>query len=148
MTTQLEIIRPANTTAYAAGQVINSDSETTMISFSSISGLTTVLSASLTSSNAASTPDLSLYVFSGQFTIAADGAAFNPSDAQLKANYLGRIKFEAADWAAFGSNKVCDGKPNAPFNVLNDTNYAVLVADSAYTPISGEVLTITISDSL
>ena len=148
MTTQLEIIRAANTTAYAAGQVINNDGSTSMLSFTSISGLTTILGARLVSSNPASTPDFSLYLFSGDFKLAADGAAFNPSDANLKANYLGRVKFEAADWSAFTANKACDGKPIAPFNILNDTNYAVLVADGAYTPISGEVITMTLSDTL
>lgn len=150
MTSTFEIIRPANTVAYASGDVINNDAVTTMLETSHLLGLTTVLSASIVSSNPAGTPDFSLFCYSNNFAIALDNAAFDPSDADARGGRLGRIKFAASDWAAFPSNKCCDGKPLAPFNFKQGQLeiYCVLVADSAYTPISGEVITISISDTL
>lgn len=148
MTTQFEIIRPANTTAYAAGDVINNDSLTSMLETVHGAGYKTILGARIVSSNPTDTPDLSLYCFSNSFTIAADNSPFDPSDVLNKSGYLGRIKFASSDWAAFPSNKACDGKPLFPFDVLDGSIYCVLVADAAYTPASAEIFTLTLSDTL
>jgi hypothetical protein len=140
MPSQFEIIRPANTTAYATGDVINSDAVTASLNLRyNLPSSAGVLSAMLTSSNPAGTPVIHLHLFSSNFTIALDNAPFDPADAVLKESYIGTIVFDT--WYAFVSNKAANGKPLAPLVLPSTPIYGVLVAGGAYTPISGEVLT-------
>lgn len=138
MSQQFEIIRAANTTAYAAGQVINNDSSTNMLSFEYPQNYLQVLSGKLISSNPSGTPIIHMHLFKNSFSIAADGSAFAPSDAQAKDGYIGTLVFDT--WYNWSSNKVSVGKPIAPFNVDQNTVYSVLTAGGAYTPISAEVI--------
>lgn len=144
------ITRPSNTTAYAIGDVINENGSTTPIQldFPSIAPNPYVLVSSLISSNESGTPSIDAYFYSTSFTIAADNAAFNPSDANAKDYFLGMISH--VSWKAVTANKTSTAKPEAPFEItINDTSdspfgkvFVVLVAASAYTPISGETITI------
>jgi len=147
MITRNSITRPSNTTAYSIGDVINADGATTPIAvlYPNPQRNVFTLMSHLISSNEASAPEVDVMFFSESFTIAADNAAFNPSDAQMKDYYLGKISH--VTWVAFAANKLSDQKPDAPIsfpeNVASGaTVYVVLVARSAYTPISGEVITL------
>jgi hypothetical protein len=137
---QFEITRPANVTAYAAGDVINGNGLTTLIALDLTTGIKDILGAQIFSSNPAGLPDITLHLFSESFTIAADNAAFSPSYTQLK-NKVGQIKFVGADWNLYGTCKDCAGKPVAIQNINGGIVYCVIVANSAYTPTSGEKIT-------
>lgn len=140
MSAQFEIIRPSNTTAYAIGDVINSDSITTPIDLRyDLPASSALLGAMLTSSNPSGTPIIHLHLFTTNFAIAVDNAAFDPADAVLKDSYVGTIVFDT--WYAFASNKVANGKPLAPLVLPSVPVYGVLVSGGSYTPISGEVIT-------
>jgi len=153
MISKATITRPANTTAYAAGDVINGDGVTIPIELP-VNGEKdlVILATHLMSSNEASTPAIDIYFFSESFTIAADNAAFAPSDSQIK-SFLGKVSH--TEWSAFAACKISDSPaasinlPNVSYDsdmtATNGTSvYAVLVAAAAYTPISGEEITVKI----
>lgn len=152
MTITKTITRAANTTAYSTGDVINGSGLTTPIEFD-FGGLKdgSIVYAHLMSSNEASTPAINVIFFNESFTIASDNDAFAPSDSQIKTR-IGKIQF--TDWEAYAANKVSDGAPIGPIGIpqpsLSGTTlsggkvYAVLVAAGAYTPISGEEITLKI----
>lgn len=143
------ITRAANITAYAAGQVINGNLATTPIALPLAN---TFLNASivnnhLVSSNPAGVPAIDVYFFSNTFTIAADGVAFAPTADQMKDNFLGKISHSA--WSAFAAVKQSSKSPEAQIEITPSTQFSgspsvfvVLVAAGAYTPTSGEVITI------
>jgi hypothetical protein len=142
------ITRPANTTAYATGDVINGNGATTPIQLNLQEDVSEpwVLLTHLISSNASSTPSIDVYFFSDSFTIASDNAAFDPTDDQMKNYFLGKVSHTS--WTALTSNKLSSAKPEAPIEIkagsVADGSYVyvVLVAAGAYTPASGEVITI------
>lgn len=141
------ITRAANTDAYSAGDVINASGSTTpiLLEYEGTTRFPFALFSHLVSSNEAGTPAVDVYLFSNTFTIAADNAAFAPTDSQMKDYYLGKISH--SDWTAFAANKHSDAKPDAPIAIPTQTApntgvYVVLVATGAYTPVSGEVITI------
>lgn len=138
---QFTITRPANTTAYAGGDVINSEGSTEMpeLDFSRGSGYLAVMGAMLTSSNVSGTPEIHVHIYEQGFEIAADNAAFNPSNAQQAAGYLGTIVFDT--WSVNANNKTSVGKPLFPFRVPSGrVLYHLMQAADAYTPASGETL--------
>lgn len=137
--------RPANTTAYASGDVINGDTVVVPLSFTipalminpKVSGL------SIVSSNQTSTFTAVLHLFSASFATEADNVAFAPTDANIKAYYIGGIAVGAA-WNAFTANKVSNTLLTLPIPVATEnmlatgTFYGVLVITGAYTPVSAE----------
>jgi len=141
------ITRSANTIAYSTGDVINENGSTTpiLLTYEGTTRFPFALYSHLISSNEAGTPAIDVYLFSDSFTIAADNAAFAPTDSQMKDYYLGKISHTT--WSAFAANKLSDAKPDAPIAIPTRTApdtgvYAVLVAAGAYTPVSGEVITL------
>lgn len=147
MIARTSITRPANTTAYSTGDVINANGSTTpiLLTYEGTTRFPFLLYSHLVSSNEAGTPAIDVYFFSSSFTIAADNAAFAPTDSQMKDYYLGKVSH--TDWAAFAANKHSDAKPDAPIAIPTQTVpdagvYVVLVAAGAYTPVSGEVITV------
>ena len=147
MIAKTTITRAANTTAYSIGDVINASGSTTpiLLEYPYQSNNLFALYSHLISSNEASTPAIDVYLFSNSFTIASDNDAFAPTDSQMKDNYLGKISH--TDWTAFAANKHSDKKPDAPIALNANATpgggvYAVLVASAAYTPTSGEIITI------
>jgi hypothetical protein len=143
------ITRPNDTTAYTTGDVINANGSTTPIelSYSQVLANPYILLNHLISSNQSGTPSIDVYFFSSSFTIAADNAAFAPTDDQMKDNFLGKVSHSS--WSAFAANKNSSAKPEAPIGLPNSSSfsgdpkiYAVLVAAGAYTPIAEEVITI------
>lgn len=149
MITKKTITRPANTTAYSTGDVINQDGATTPIelelAYATLNPY--VINSHLVSSYETGTPTIRVLFYSESFTIAADNAAFAPTDAQEK-NFLGEISHST--WTATAANKKSSAKPDAPISLppVSITSsgiskvYVVLVAGSAYTPASGEEITI------
>ena len=141
--------RPADTTAYASGDVMNGSAVTVPISFtlSQLMINPCVTGASIVSSNQTGTFTGILHLFTTSFTTAADNAAFAPTDSDVSNYYLGAVSIGAA-WNAFTANKVSTTLLTNKLPLSKNMNldsaivYGVLVATSAYTPISGEVLTI------
>jgi len=142
--------RPANTTTYSDGDVISAAGAAgTMLKFSGLAmfsdrvnpcgGLIT--QAVLVKDSASDALEADLYLFSEEFAIAADNAAFAPTFEQMQ-SLVGVIPFPEADEVA---------GTNAAFNVqmglrvaATDTLYGVLVARNAYVPTSGEEIQVSL----
>lgn len=147
--------RPANTTAYAAGDVINeSASAGTNITFSGAGKLRgserpadggVITSAMIVDSASEATQlDAELWLFSVAPTADNDNAAFTPTDAEML-NLIGVIPFgNSFVGTASGNVALTSGYIHIPYVCANNdiAIYGVLVARNAYTPISGEVFTI------
>ena len=144
--------RPANTTAYAAGDVVcNSTSAPVILTFSRSSNQTngngTILHAvCVDSANVATKPDLELWLFDTTVGMDNDNAAFTPTDAELL-TLVGVIAFPTASFkvgdAASGAdgNSVCEATPTLPFKCAGTTEnalYGIVVVRNAYVPVSGE----------
>ena len=142
--------RPADTTTYAAGDVVSdSTSSPTVITFSDAARISAgngiVISAVMTSSaNETTKPTLELWVFEAEPTAMEDNAAFDPTDAEIR-DVIGIVEFST--WheglAGAGGNSFSSGsmKPdNATFKTGASSKdlYGILVVRNAYVPISAE----------
>lgn len=157
VTVSASYTRPADTTAYTAGDVVaNSTSAATVLTFSgavkhaSHGGF--IRSASIVDSVAAATkPQLDLFLFNKAPVMQNDNAAFAATDAEML-NCVGVITFD-------GPNKFVVGGANGliPASFLGtqnqqgfkcapgDTNlYGVLVARNAYTPTASEAFQVSL----
>lgn len=151
------ITRPANTTQYAAADVISEVTTNDYFTFADVArpGILsgTIKRAILHSSaNQATKLDGELWLFRESIGEKADNAAFAPSDAEML-TFIGKIDFATASWVAgtvtsgAGGNAYCETSPDLEFSTgsLNATKqpviYGQLVARNTYTPISGEVFT-------
>lgn len=161
------ITRAANTTAYTANDAI-SDTADEHFTFADVarpsrnSGI--IVGAVIHSSANQSTKlDAEFFLFRADITDMEDNDAFDPSDAEMK-TLIGVIKFNSTGWvqgddtSGAGGNASCIGefggpatvqKVDMPFsNVAQDSTskrgiiYGQLKAKNAYTPVSGEVLTV------
>jgi hypothetical protein len=154
------ITRPANTTQYAAGDVIAAVTTNNHFVFSGClrTGFNTgfLSGARITSSANQSTKlDAQLFLFSSSqdgtdpITETADNAAWSPTDDELAAR-IGVVNFPVADWFAgdvtsgAGGNSGCDANNLGVVLRSNPDIYGVLVARNTYTPVSGEVFTISL----
>lgn len=153
MTIRKTITRPANVTAYSAGDVINDNGSTTPIQMDFTDAIKNpfVLLNQLISSNELGAPLIDAYFYSSSFTIAADNLPFDPADSDAQNYFLGVISHTT--WRALVSNKSSEAKPSAPFELttgaaLTGKVHVVLVAANGYTPISKEAITILTSMSL
>lgn len=151
---QGSITRPADTTAYAAGDAI-SDNATTPTSggyFSfTLSGINggafTLIDFTLHKSAQGSTNatfDLLLFTTLPDLAGFEDNAALGITDAEMK-ECKGVVRFAAADWANVGTGDIqtvtkCIGVVAGSSTM---TIYGILTAQAAYTPGSAEVLTLT-----
>lgn len=148
--------RPADTNAYAAGDVVNnSTSAPTVLTFARSTkgehGFSILQTATIIdSANQATKPDLLLYLFDTTVTADNDNAAFTPTDTEL-ATLLHIIAFPASAWVSgdatsgAGGNCACNAQAlQLPIQTKASDNaiYGVLVANAAYTPVSGESFTI------
>lgn len=144
--------RPANTTAYAAGQVVaDSTSAATLRKFTVTKeggGFATIEAAVLVvGANQATKPDVQLWLFDTAPAVQNDAAAFAPSLAEMKA-LIGVISFPVGSFvvanAAAGAsgNVMCNPQGLLiPVNTVKSDAavYGVMVVRNAYTPTSGEV---------
>lgn len=151
---EASLTRPANTTAYAAGDAVsNSTSAPVPLTFTNAvretGGVGVVVSASIaTNSNETTKPDLELWLFDAIPTATNDNAAFVVSDADIL-NVVGVFAFATSAWrggtAGTGGTSFAQGAwlANTPaplFRLAAGTSlYGLLVARNTYTPISGEV---------
>lgn len=147
MICKVTITRPNDTTAYSTGDVINQVSATTpaLLKYEDAGKNLFAINSHLISSNPSGTPAIDVYLYSETFAIAADNAAFNPTDSQNKDYFLGKISHST--WTAQTANKHSSAKPDAPIAVTSRVEpgtgiYAVFVASAAYTPTANEEITL------
>lgn len=160
------ITRPANTTAYAAGDAISAATTNAMFVFgtprngnnlggddkiarSESETRSGVINTLILRSSANQSTKLGarLYLFRAAPAATADNAAWGPSDAEML-DCIGYIEIPAIYWVAgngtsgAGGNAIAQiGNLNLPYNVgAAGALYGQLVATAAYTPVSGEVL--------
>lgn len=146
--------RPADTTAYAAGDVLaNSTSAATILTFPNVAranglgflidGVTVAYSGA-----PATKPDLQLWLFDSTVAMQNDNAAWNPSDAEME-TCLGYISLgggSATIAAPLASNGnmvqfvAAAVKSNACASGSTSI-FGIVVVRNAYTPTSGEKFT-------
>ena len=145
--------RPADTTQYAAGDVVSNATGTThtYITFSNcaqaLGGSGQIVSAACVSSTVEATkPDFELFIFDTAPTKMEDNAAFDPTDAEMR-TVVGVIAFAQANWkqgkagATGTGNSRCEGSTGVYGFVCASASkdlYGVLVERATYTPISAE----------
>lgn len=156
------VTRPANTTAYTAGDVISAVTTNDHLTFNNVTagGVNsgTIISARINSSaNVATKPDLELWLFHTDIAEVADNLAFAPTDAEML-TVVGVIDIPLANFlvgtatvgAAGNTVQVITGI-DLPFTTSQvDTAsgekrgvlYGQLVHRAAYTPVSGEIFTV------
>ncbi len=147
---QTDVTRPADTTAYAAGDAISdSTSAPTAGGFTFTSaarksgGSGIIIAATFSSSNDPATRLAGeLFIFDQAVTAINDNAAFAVSDAEIK-TCLPPIPFSMFD---AGNNGFCAVTNIAiPFVCVGTANLRFLLrARNAYTPASAEVITCTL----
>jgi len=146
--------RPADTNAYAAGDVVcNSTSAPAVMQFLEsvrvVGGSGIITKASILDyANQGTKLECELWLFTDDPAAVNDNAAFAPSDAELA--YLIGVIPVVDDYVglsgsgADGSVVIQSAIVDLPFQaaVASSTIYGVLVARNAYTPISAEVFTV------
>ncbi len=160
--TTASITRPANTTAYAAGDVVSADTGDAHFEFTKAlqpgkmtGSITTAILHS--SANVATKLDAELFLYHTNITDRADNATFIPTDAE-QLTLIGVIDFATADWkvglatAGAGGNAVIQvnklgllfqgGQQQGSGNSTTGISiFGQLVARNAYAPVSGEIFT-------
>lgn len=138
------ITRPANTTAYTIGDVVNGNSATTPIALPVGVNSGEITQVVLETNNETVTlGTFRIHFFSGSFTIAADNAIFATLHAN-RAVYCGFVDLPilALDAAGAGAAQTKDDDLRIPFE--GSTIYAVIVALGAYVPASAQVFHLTV----
>ena len=154
--TRDSITRPANGTAYAAGDVVSEVTTNDHFSFleSNRPGTKTkqlggsISTARLHSSaNQATKMDAELWLFYADIAEVADNLAFAPTDAEML-TLIGVIDFPVANWKAgkgtvgAGGNAVCEAfNLGLAYKGSTGTLFGQLVVRNAYTPVTSEILT-------
>ena len=154
------IIRPSNTTAYAAGDVISEVSTNDHFTFKilkAVPGHDPILSCTIerativTSADVSTAPDLELWLFDTDITEVADNGLFIPTDTEIK-TWLTTIEFPVEDFkvglVSGDGNQVCETNPiNRVIKGIAASGgniYGQLVVRNAYVPISAEEFTVTL----
>lgn len=147
-----EITRPANVTAYAAGDVVGADASTVPITLADVArklgGSGEIVHVSLETNNVTVTNGtFAVHFFTASFTVAADNAAFADIHAQ-RANWVGSVSLPilVADSASAGGAWSKVDNVRIPFVCAgaSDDLFAVIVVTGAYTPASGQVFSLSI----
>lgn len=157
VTIEASFTRPADTNAYAAGDVVcDSTSAPTDMDFTSIvrksGGSGVILSALLIDgANQATKLDCELFLFDTAITMDNDNAGFTPTDTEL-GTLIGVIDFGGTPFngdatSGAGGNAVYQQTGlNIAFKAVSgSTIYGVLVARNAYTPTSSETFKVRLS---
>lgn len=133
------ITRPDNTTQYAAGDVVGE----VMTFHSELAGL--VRAAVLIDSAAEATKiDADLLLFDTAPTVAADNAAFAPTDDEM-IRCIGAIQFAGSNFRTGATGNgviVATAFGELPYAAPARNLYGVLVARNTYTPINLEKFTV------
>ena len=140
----VSVTRPNDTTQYAAGEVVGAGAASMRFGVDSPQGRITsvILIDSVVAGGIK--PECDLLLYSEDITVAADNAAFAPTDAQA-ATLVAVIPFLAANFKAATANGVIVSALTAdiPFQATpNGLLYGVLVARNTYTPTALEVFTV------
>lgn len=149
-----EVTRPADTTAYTAGDVVsNSTTATTPISLSSAArvagGNGYIVRAALTTNKKSITPRFRVHLFNAAPTVAADNAAYSELYADA-GKRLGFIDLPAMTTATDSTNsdmsRAFNDSARLPIVAAASSAdlYAVLETLDAFTPASGQKFTLTI----
>lgn len=146
------ITRPANTTAYSAGDAISEVTTNDHFTFSVFKDqhrkYASIDAAWLMSSVDASALDAELWLFHTAPTETADNSAFAPPDAE-RLTLLGVIDFPDTTAKSASNWSVCQATGLVlPIRGTAENIYGQLVARNAYTPSSGEVFTVNLSLSI
>lgn len=136
--------RPADTTQYAAGDVVaESTSAATILTFPvarTETGAGVIRAATFVDSSAEATkPDFDLYLFDTTVVMEQDNAAWAPSDTEMK-TCLGVISFAGTNFKTGNGNGIIHVNGlHIPFVTQGGVNlYGIVVARNTYTPVSGE----------
>ena len=140
--------RPADTTAYAVGDVVcNSTSSPAVLTFSGMAnyngGSGTILQAILyLGTNPTTKPVYDLFLFDTAPTIDNDNATFTPTDAEIK-TCVGVVSFGVGipgDTTGTGTNTVYQAQPMLAYVCAGGASSlsGVLVARNAITPTSAD----------
>jgi adenine-specific DNA methylase len=145
---QASFTRPADTTAYAAGDAMSATAAAALeLNVSRGKDMGALIIQALLISSVAGTPeDIDVYLFDTAPAAAniADNAAAAISDAEIL-RLQGVIAFDADDARVIGANQVWRKEITLAVRPLGTDSrkiYAVLVARGAYVPASGEVFTL------
>lgn len=138
------ITRPANTTAYAAGDAVGDVSGSAVVELSlpgfAAGWVANVLSVELAAHIAAVPVGMTgfkLHLFNASPTSIADNAAFNLAAAD-RVKYLGHVALDTP--LDFGDTLYSQNVGACkPVKLSTDKLYAVLVTDAGFTPGSGDV---------
>lgn len=142
------ITRPADTAAYAAGDVLGT--EMTFDGCARSAGGKGMIASAMVvdSANQATPPDLELWLFSSPISDASDNAPFVPTDVEL-ASLVGIIPFPNIyiGNATSGAGGNLAAKSDVEMlgfacAAASDDLSGVLVVRNAYTPVSAEVITV------
>lgn len=137
----VSVTRPANVTAYTAGDVMGHATGNALEFFTEANGR--IRGAVFIDSTAEVTkPEFDLFLFDAEPTVADDNAAFAPTDAQMK-RLVGVISFLAANFKVGGANgaTILEGR-DLPYFAPDRKLYGVMVARNAYVPVSEEEFTL------
>ncbi len=156
--TNTSVTRPANTTAYAAGQVVASAGGSSIFTFSGAArinaGSGVIIGVSLLDeANQTTKADFDLFLFSTSPTSQADQVALGTTNSDMEA-CIGRVQFLAGNAVIANAGAGAAGQTFYPSSLTNNiafqaaagstTIYGILVARSAYTPVSAEKLFISL----
>lgn len=136
---QASFTRPANTTQYTAGDVVNGDTVLVPIVLTVNQPGGRITQMRLTKSGEVLTlSTFRVHLFSGSFVLDADNAIFTKLHAN-RASYLGFVDppIMVNDGTGSGAAFTKDDDLRIPFP--GESVYAVIVAVGAYTPASAEV---------
>lgn len=138
------ITRPNDTTQYAAGEVMTG-TVAAVLQFGVNSMFGEIKSALLVDSIIAggTKPECDLLLYSESPDIAADNAAFAPTDAQ-SATLVASIPFLAANFkSATGNGHIVSANASGiPYTAPDRVLYGVLIARNTYVPTALEVFTL------
>jgi hypothetical protein len=156
-----QITRPADATAYAAGDVISEVTSNDHFTFGTTQGIDdrlgppgtnscTINAAILWSSANQSTKlDAELWLFTADIVNVADNSAFAPTDTEML-TLVAIVPFYSYNWRVGIATSGADGNAVC-FSANFDTPvrcgaggklFGQLVARNAYTPVSGEIFTV------
>ena len=147
---QASVARPADTNAYTANDAVaNATSSPSRLTFSGIAARETeggtILSVVVTSSVVAVTDvDITILLFDEAITALEDNAAVDVSDSEIQ-TLVGSVSITEEDWIVLANNKYVVKAVSLPF-VCGSSNIldAAIRVDTAHTPASAEVYTITL----
>jgi hypothetical protein len=144
---EVSFSRPANTTAYAAGDAVtDSTSAPTTIQFEGVNTQSIRIdSIAITSDNAVTAPALELWLFDSDPTATNDNSAFALTDADNN-NVIGVVNFD--NYGATNNWLLTSTGINITASLETTSLYGLLKVQSAYTPASGETFNLSLRGAI